>query len=218
MVTRALDASGTRALLAWSLAYQRPLWRRIALRGPLRAAPVASTFLLACLLVSLLWATPGSAHRWVAACCGYRGWRPGPTAMVRLAGSALLLRHEYEVLWTIAATLLVTAPFEAWVGSARMLVTIALGHVVPTVLAAGLPHAQRLGGGGLDVGASAVVVAAAAGLAIRSRSVPVVACLVVAQLVALSAESPLANAEHLTALGVGALVSLAPPGPSGITR
>jgi hypothetical protein len=117
------------------------------------------------------------------------------------------------VLWTIAATVLVTAPFEAWVGSARMLVTIGLGHVVPTVVAAAsLPQAQRLGGGGLDVGASAVVVAAAAGLVVRSRSVPVWVCLAVAQLIALFAESPLANAEHLIALGAGALVSLAPPG------
>jgi hypothetical protein len=200
-----------RALVAWMLAYQRPL-RRLAVRwGPIRAAPVAVGFLVACLLVSLAWAAPGAGHRLAVACCAYRGWRPSLGATVRLVGGAFLLRHWYEIVWTVAATALVTAPFEAWVGSGRMLVTIALGHLVPTVAvaAAGLAHDQRLSGGGLDVGASAAVAAAAAGLAVRSRSLPVAGCLLIAQAVAALAQSPLATAEHLTAIVVGGLATAA---------
>jgi hypothetical protein len=115
------------------------------------------------------------------------------------------------VAWTLAATLLVTAPFEALVGHRRMLVIVTLGHVGPTlaVAAAGLSQNQHVGGGGLDVGASAVVVAAAAGLAVRSRSLAVTAWLVVAQVVDVLVETPLAAAEHLMAIGVGALATLA---------
>jgi hypothetical protein len=143
-------------------------------------------FLAVCLLVSLAWVTPGAGHRLVDACCAYRGWRPGPGATVRLVMGAFLLRQWYEIVWTVAATVLVTAPFEAWVGSGRMLATVTLGHLAATVTvtAAGLAHDQRLGGGGLDVGAS-----------------------------------PLATAEHLTAIVVGALATVAlsrlPPGHRG---
>jgi hypothetical protein len=178
-------------------------------------------FLAVCLLVSLAWVTPGAGHRLVDACCAYRGWRPGPGATVRLVMGAFLLRQWYEIVWTVAATVLVTAPFEAWVGSGRMLATVTLGHLAATVTvtAAGLAHDQRLGGGGLDVGASAVIAAAAAGLAVRSRSLPVAGCLLIAQLVAGLVQTPLATAEHLTAIVVGALATVAlsrlPPGHRG---
>jgi hypothetical protein len=124
---------------------------------------------------------------------------------------AFLLRHWYEIVWTVAATVLVTALFEAWVGSGRMLVTITLGQLVPTiaVAATGLAHDQRLGGGGLDVGASAVIVAAAAGLAVRSRSLPVAGCLLIAEVVASLVQAPLATAEHLIAIAIGALATVA---------
>jgi hypothetical protein len=192
-------------------AYRRPLRRLVARRGPHRAAPAAAGFLVVCLLVSLAWATPGAGHRLVGACCAYRGWQPGLGATVRLATGAFLLRHWYEIVWAVAATVLITAPFEAWVGSGRMLATITLGHLVPTVAvaAAGLSHDQRLGGGGLDVGASAAIAAAAAGLAVRSRSLPVAGCLLIAQVVAGLMQSPFATAEHLAASVVGALVTVA---------
>jgi hypothetical protein len=201
----------SRVVLAWAFAYQRPLRARFTRLGLLRTAPVSVSFLAICLLISLLWATPGWGHWLVAACCAYRGWRPEPSAIARLVPSAFLLRHLYEVIWTVAATLLVTAPFEASVGSVRMLATVTLGHLLPTIGVAvtGLDHAQRLGGGGLDVGASAVVVAAAGGLAVRSRSPTVTGSLVLAQLVAVLAESPLANAEHIAALVIGALMTAA---------
>jgi hypothetical protein len=202
-----------RTLLTWTFAYQRPLRRAVARRGLLRAAPVALAFLAVCLLVSALWAVPGPTHRLAAACCAYWGWHQGigPWDGLRLVGSAFVLRHSHEVAWTLAATLLVTAPFEALVGHRRMLVIVTLGHVGPTlaVAAAGLSQNQHVGGGGLDVGASAVVVAAAAGLAVRSRSLAVTAWLVVAQVVDVLVETPLAAAEHLMAIGVGALATLA---------
>ncbi len=200
-----------RALLAWLFAYQKPLRRRVVRWGPLRAAPVAVGFLAVCLLVSLAWDTSGAGHRWVAACCAYQGWQPSLGGTVRLVAGAFLLRAGYEVVWTVAATVLVTAPFEAWMGSARMLTTIALSHLVPTVAvaAAGLAQDHRFGGGGLDVGSSAVIVAAAAGLAVRSRSLPVVGCLVIAQLVASLVQSPLTTAEHVAAVVVGALATVA---------
>jgi hypothetical protein len=143
-------------------------------------------FLTICLLVSLAWDIPGAGHRLVAACCAYRRWQPSPAGAARLVAGAFLLRSWYEVVWTVAATVLVTAPFEAWVGSGRMLTTITLGHLIPTiaVAATGLARDPRLGGGGLDVGSSAAIVAAAAGLAVRSRSLPVAGCLLIAQLVA----------------------------------
>lgn len=203
--------AGPKVVLGWAFAYQRPLRERITRLGLLRTAPVSVSFLAICLLISLLWATPGWGHWLVMACCAYRGWRPELGAIARLVPSAFLLRHLYEAMWTVAATVLVTAPFEASVGSVRMLATVTLGHLLPTigVAVAGLDHAQRLGGGGLDVGASAVVVAAAGGLAVRSRSPTVIGCLVVAQLVAVSVESPLANAEHIAALVIGGLVTAA---------
>ncbi len=168
-------------------------------------------FLAVCLLVSLAWGTPGAGHRLMAACCAHQAWQPNLGATVRLVAGAFLLRQWYEVVWTVAATVLVTAPFEAWLGSGRMLTTIALGHLVPTmaVAAAGLAQDHRLGGGGLDVGSSAVIVAAAAGLAVRSRSLPVAGCLLIAGLVAGLVQSRLATAEHLAAILVGALATAA---------
>jgi len=200
-----------RRLLVETLAYQRPLWRRVMQRGPRRAAPVATTFLLACLAVSALWVMPGPGHRLASRCCAYRGWQSSPGDAMRLVGSALLLRHPYEVLWTVAATVLVTGPFEAYVGGQRLLAVGTLGHVVPTVAvaAAGLSGNQRLGGGGLDVGASAVVVAAAAGLVVRSRSAPLAACVAAAQFVDVVVGTPLSSIEHLGALSVGAVATLA---------
>jgi hypothetical protein len=199
-----------RAVVTWALAYRRPLRRLVVRRGPFRAAPVAVGFLTVCLLVSLVWEIPGAGHRLVAACCAYQGWRPRPGEAVRLVTGAFLLRTWYEVVWTVAATVLVTAPFEAWMGSGRMLTIITLGQVVPTiVVAAGLALAHRPGDGGLDVGSSAVIVAAAAGLAIRSRSLSVGGCLLTAQLVAALVQSPLTTAEHLIAALVGALATIA---------
>jgi hypothetical protein len=199
-----------RAVITWALAYRRPLRRLVIRRGPFRAAPAAVGFLMTCLLVSLAWHVPGAGHRLVAACCAYQRWRPSPGGAVRLVAGAFLLRTWYEVVWTVAATVLVTAPFEAWMGSGRMLTTITLGQVVPTiVVAAGLALAHRPGDGGLDVGSSAVIVAAAAGLAIRSRSLSVGGCLLMAQLVALLVQSPLTTAEHLLAAMVGALATMA---------
>jgi hypothetical protein len=229
-VTTVARASGTRTtspvrpsprtaparLIAWTFGSHRPLWQLIRQRGPLLAAPVAMTFLWVCLAVSGLWVMRGTGHRLIAACCAYRSWHPGLGPSVRLLMSAFLLRHGYEVLWTIAATGLVLAPFEALVGSGRMLAIIALGHVVPTVAVAGLAADRQLGGGGLDVGASAVVVAAAAGLAVAGRSVPVAIWLAVAQMVGVVVQTPLASGEHLIALGTGAVLtwglSTRPPG------
>jgi hypothetical protein len=54
-----------------------------------------------------------------------------------------------------------------------------------------------------------MVVAAAAGLAVRSRSVAVAAWLVVAQSVGILVQSPLATVEHLVALSTGASMTLA---------
>jgi hypothetical protein len=200
-----------RAVVAWTFAYRRPLRRRAARGGPFHAAPVAAGFLTVCLLVSFLWDIPGTGHRLVAGCCAYQGWQPSLGVTVRLVGGAFLLRSWYEIVWTVAATVLVTAPFEAWVGGGRMLTTITLGHLVPTIaVAAVLAHDHRLGGGGMDVGSSAVIVAAAAGLAVRSRSLPVAGCLLVAQLIAALTQSPLTTVEHLAAILVGALTTIVP--------
>jgi hypothetical protein len=166
-------------------------------------------FLAACLLVTLAWDTPGAGHRLAAACCAYQGWQPSLGDTTRMVASAFLLQNWYEVVWTVAATVLVTGPFEAWMGSSgRVLTTIALGQVVPTIAVAYLPG-HRLGDGGLDVGSSAVIAAAAAGLAVRSRSLPVAGCLVIAQLVAALTQSPLATVEHVAAILVGALATIA---------
>jgi hypothetical protein len=196
---------------AWVFAYQRPLQWSVARRGLLATAPVTLVFLALCLIASALWAGPGAAHRLAEVCCAYRGWRPGLGVGdgLRLATSAFLLRHSYEVAWTIAAMGLVAAPLEAWVGSRRMLAIIALGHLTPTlaVAASGMSQVQGLGGGGLDVGASAVVVAAAAALALRSRSPVVTGWLVLAQVVDVMVETPLAAAEHLIALGTGVVAA-----------
>jgi hypothetical protein len=70
------------------------------------------------------------------------------------------------------------------------------------------------GGGGLDVGSSAAIVAAAAGLAVRSRSLPVAGCLLIAQLVAGLVQFPSTTAEHLASILVGGLATIALRRPS----
>jgi hypothetical protein len=174
-------------------------------------------FLVACLLVTFAWDTPGAGHRLAAACCAYQGWQPSLGDTTRMVASAFLLQNWYEVVWTVAATVLVTAPFEAWMGSGRMLAAITLGHLVPTavVAAVGLAQGHRLGGGGLDVGSSAVIAAATAGLAVRSRSLPLAGCLIIALLVAGFLQSPLTTVEHLAAVVVGALATVALSGRGG---
>ena len=227
-------ALAPRSLLAWSLSHCRPLLRAVAERGLLASAPLSLAFLALCLGVSALWAGQPAAHHLAAACCAYHGWpgwsgigrwrdQPGgpvvagpgagagPGDLVRLVGSAFLLRHPLEVAWAIIATVLVIAPLEVQLGSRRLAVVAASGHLVPTLVVAvsGLGQVQRLGGGGLDVGASAVIVASAAALAYRTRSPFVITWVLAAQLIDLGVDTPLAGAEHLMALLTGVLTAWA---------
>lgn len=139
------------------------------------------------------------------------GWSGGLGDLVRMVGSAFLLRRPVEVAWAVVVAVLVLAPLEVHLGSRRLATIAACGHLVPTIAVAmsGLSQVQRLGGDGLDVGASAVIVASAAALAYRTRSLSVTVGLLAAELVDLLLDTPLAGAEHVMAMLTGALTAWA---------
>jgi hypothetical protein len=159
-------------------AYRRPLRVAVASVGLPAAAPASLSFLLATLVVSVLWRDPAGGHRMVvAACCAWRATDLPHGPLLPLLGSALLVRRPVEAIWTTAATGLVLGPLEAVVGSRRLIVLGVLGHALPTVLVdlcwlATVRAGQGLDG--LDVGTSAVVVAAAAALASTEHLIAVV--------------------------------------------
>lgn len=199
-----------RARLAFLRDYRAP-YRDAARRvGRWRAAPVTWSFLALTLLISLLWRLP-AGHQAVAACCAYRAtdltsW---PRA-ARIAGSALLVQRPVEVAWSVAASWLLLAPLEAMVGTRRMLPVGTVGNLVPTVsmglaFLAAHPGARAP----LDVGTSAVVVAAGAALAVWSRSLGITALYLLGVGVDVLVSPDLATAEHLLALATGAATAMA---------
>jgi hypothetical protein len=192
--------------LSWLMAYQRPFRRRVATDGLVALTPVSVAYALVTLVVSSLWRDPGAGHRLVEACCAWRAADLPHGDLAPLFGSALLVRRPVEAVWTVTAVWLLLGPLEAMVGSRRLLLLGVLGHAVPTVAVdlcwlAG-PH---LGGGlgGLDVGTSAVVVTAAAGLAVLTRSGSVAAGLGTGLAVDLATTPSLASVEHLIAAEIG---------------
>ena len=194
------------------MAYQRPFLTAVAGNGLLATAPVSVSFLLATLVVSALWHDPAGGHRVVASCCAWRATDLPHGPLLPLLGSALLVRRPVEAIWTTAATGLVLGPLEAVIGSRRLIVLGVLGHALPTVLVdlcwlATVRAGQGLDG--LDVGTSAVVVAAAAALAVTTRSLPVAVVLVVGLTVDIAAAPDLATTEHLIAMVVGVSFAMA---------
>jgi hypothetical protein len=194
------------AALGRAVAYRRPFRARVARSGLLAAAPVSVAFLLLTLAVSALWRDQAAGHRAVAACCAWRAADLPHGALVPLLGSAFLVRRPVEAAWTVAATWLVLGPLEAVIGSRRMLAIGALGHVLPTILA-DLCWLAWAGPGGslaaLDVGTSAVVVAATAALATSTRSLPVAVGLAAGLAIDLALAPNLATVEHPVAAAVG---------------
>jgi hypothetical protein len=188
------------------LAYRRPLRAAVASVGLPAAAPASVSFLLATLVVSVLWRDPAGGHRLVAACCAWRATDLARGPLLPLLGSALLVRRPVEAIWTATATGLVLGPLEAVVGSRRLIVLGVLGHTLPTILVdlCWLATGQAGQGlDGLDVGTSAVVVAAAAALAVATGSLPVAIVLVAGLTVDIAAAPDLATTEHLVAVVVG---------------
>jgi hypothetical protein len=196
----------------WVLAYRRPLRAAVASVGLPAATPASLSFLLATLVASVLWRDPASGHRLVAACCAWRATNLPHGPLLPLLGSALLVRRPVEAIWTTTATGLVLGPLEAVIGSRRLIALGVLGHALPTVLVdlswlATVKHGQGLDG--LDVGTSAVVVAAAAALAVTTQSLPVAVVLVVGLTVDIAAAPDLATTEHLIAMVVGVSFAMA---------
>ncbi len=212
-MSRRLQA--VRRRLAFFDEYRAPYRAAVRRAGVWRAAPATWAFLALTLLVSLLWHIPG-AHHAVLGCCAYRAtdlahWQRA----ARLAASAFLVLRPVEVAWSVAACWLLLAPLEAAVGTRRIVAVGAVGNLVPT-LSTGLAWlASHPGAAGapLDVGTSAMVVAAGAALVVWSRSLPIAALLVLALAVDVLVESDLATAEHLLALavGVGSMLLLRSP-------
>ena len=179
-------------------------------RGRLRAAPVTWTYLALTLAVSLLWHVPG-ADRVVTDCCAYRatdlhGW---PEA-ARILGSAFLDVRPVEIAWSVVASWLLLAPLEALIGTRRILLVGAVGNLLPTA-SMGLIFLARnpAAAAPLDVGTSAVVVAAGAALAVLTGSLPVTLLYLVGVATDVLIAPDLATAEHLMALAVGAWLALA---------
>jgi len=191
--------------LAFLREYRTPYRAAVRRAGVWRAAPATWTFLALTLLVSLLWHVP-AAHRAALACCAYRAtdltrWQQAP----RVAASAFLVLRPIEAAWSVVASWLLLAPLEAAIGTRRLVVIGALGNLVPT-LSTGLTWLARHPGATnapLDVGASAVVVAAGAALVVWSRSLPIAALLALGLAVDVLVDTGLPAAEHLLALAVG---------------
>jgi hypothetical protein len=192
------------------MAYQRPFRQRVADDGLVAVAPASVGYALLTLVVSDLWLGPAAGHRAVAACCA---WRAGLAQgrLLPLLGSALLVRRPVEAAWTVLAVWLLLGPLEAMVGSRRLLLLGALGHVVSTVavdlcwLATGRADASLAG---LDVGTSAVVVTATAALAVGAGSLPLALALATGLAVDLATSPNLASVEHLVAAAVGVAAAL----------
>jgi hypothetical protein len=201
--------TGARARLAFLRDYRLPYRAAAARAGAWRAAPASWSFLALVLLVSLAWRLPG-AHGAVAACCAYRAGdlHAWPHA-ARVAGSAFLVVRPIEAAWSVVATWLLLAPLEAMIGTRRMLLVGALGNLVPSVsvgLAFRAAHPDTPAP--LDVGTSAVVVAAGAVLVVWTRSLPIAALYLLGVAVDVLVSPDLATAEHLLALATGAALAL----------
>jgi hypothetical protein len=198
------------ARLAFLRGY-RAAYREASRRvGRWHAAPLTWSYLALTLAVSLLWHLP-AGHRLVADCCAYRatdlaGW---PDA-ARLLGSAFLVLRPVEAAWAAVASWLLLAPLEAAIGTRRMLLVAAVGTLLPT-LSMGLVFlaAHSAASAPLDVGTSAVVVAAGAALAVWSGSLPIAVLYLVGVGVDVLVSPDLATAEHLLALATGAGLALA---------
>ena len=193
-------------ILGRVLAYQRPFRRQVTTDGLVAVAPLSAAYALVTLVVSSLWRDPGAGHRVVVDCCAWRAADLPHGDLAPLLGSALLVRRPVEAVWTVTAVWLLLGPLEAMVGGRRLLLLGVLGHTVPTVavdlcwLAGGRAGAALAG---LDVGTSAVVVTAAAGLAVLTRSGSVAAGLGTGLAVDLATTPSLASVEHLIAAAIG---------------
>jgi hypothetical protein len=115
-----------------------------------------------------------------------------------------------EVAWAVVATWLLLAPLEATIGTRRMLLVGTLGNLLPTV-SIGLAFLAAHPGAPapLDVGTSAVVVAAGAALVVWTRSLAIAVLYLLGVAVDVLVSPDLATAEHLLALATGAAVALA---------
>jgi membrane associated rhomboid family serine protease len=199
------------AALGRVMAYQRPFRRRVADDGLVAVAPASVGYALLTLVVSALWLEPTAGHRAVAACCAWRAADLPQSRLLPVLGSALLVRRPVEAVWTVLAVWLLLGPLEALVGSHRLLLLGALGHVVSTVavdlcwLATGRPDTSLAG---LDVGTSAVVVTATAALAVGAGSLPLALALATGLAVDLATSPNLASVEHLVAAAVGVAAAL----------
>ena len=193
-------------ILGRVLAYQRPFRRQVATDGLVAVAPLSAAYALVTLVVSSLWRDPGAGHRVVVDCCAWRAADLPHGDLAPQLGNALLVRRPVEAVWTVTAVWLLLGPLEAMVGGRRLLLLGVLGHAVPTVavdlcwLAGGRAGAALAG---LDVGTSAVVVTAAAGLAVLTRSGSVAAGLGTGLAVDLATTPSLASVEHLIAAAIG---------------
>ena len=193
-------------ILGRVLAYQRPFRRQVATDGLVAVAPLSAAYALVTLVVSSLWRDPGAGHQVVVDCCAWRAADLPHGDLAPLLGSALLVRRPVEAVWTVTAVWLLLGPREAMVGGRRLLLLGVLGHAVPTVavdlcwLAGGRAGAALAG---LDVGTSAVVVTAAAGLAVLTRSGSVAAGLGTGLAVDLATTPSLASGEHQIAAAIG---------------
>jgi hypothetical protein len=195
------------------MAYQRPFRRRVADDGLVAVAPASVGYALLTLVVSALWLEPAVGHRAVATCCAWRAADLPQGRLLPVLGSALLVRRPVEAVWTVLAVWLLLGPLEAMVGSRRLLLLGALGHVVSTVavdlcwLATGRADASLAG---LDVGTSAVVVTATAALVVGAGSLPLALALATGLAVDLATSPNLASVEHLVAAAVGVAAALTP--------
>ncbi len=199
-----------RARLAFLRDYRAPYRAAARRAGRWRAAPASWSFLGLALLVSLAWRLP-AGHQAVAVCCAYRAtdlssW---PRA-ARIVGSTFLMLRPIEAAWSVVATWLMLAPLEATIGTRRTLLVGVLGNLVPTASMSLAFLATHPGAPApLDVGTSAVVVAAGAALVVWTRSLGIAVLYLLGVTVDVLVSPDLATAEHLVAMAVGTAVAMA---------
>jgi hypothetical protein len=151
-------------------------------------------------------------------CCLVVGLVPALNSATRYRGADLLDGHWWRlpaslvgsyhlahVFWTLVLVGLVLATLERLVGSATTLLVLAVGHLVPTLIAFGLAQAfhDQAVLHRLDYGASAALACAAAALALLRRSRVFAAVLAVLLVADLFFSDGLTSAEHWAAVLVG---------------
>lgn len=185
-----------------------PLRTRIRTVGLLRAAPASLGLLLASLAATASVRLPSPVQHAASSIFVYRGRDlHTTTALYRLPLSALLAQSWPQWLWTAFVAVTLFASLEARVGPGRLLLCVFAGQVLSTAVVDLLAGAgDRTAQLALpDIGTSCLVVSAAAGYALLTRSRLLTTVLAVGLCIDAVLGASATDQEHWIATGTGLL-------------